>query len=83
MPLALFPGRSDEDDDSFSAVGWTNYPDDGSVDDSAELTNDLVVSIQVVEEIPSVLSDGISRSPLQEENLHNDLPSKLSDWYLD
>jgi hypothetical protein len=74
MPLALFTGWDNEDDDSFSAVGWTNYPDDGSIDDPAELVSDLVVSIQVVEEIPSVLGDGVSQSPSQEEDLHNDLP---------
>ena len=71
MPLALFTGWDDEDDDSFSAVGWTNYPDDGSIDDPTELVSDLIVSIQVVEEIPSVLGDGVSQSPLQEEDLHN------------
>ena len=73
MPLAPFPGRSDEDDDSFSTIGWTNYPDDGSVDDPDELVNDPVVSMQVVEESSSVLSDGVSPSPSQHEDWQQSL----------
>jgi hypothetical protein len=72
MPLARLTGWNDEDDDSFSAVGWTNYPDDGSVDDADELASDLVVSIEVVTEIPSALGGVVSQSPSQEEDIHNE-----------
>lgn len=72
MLLVSFSGRSDEDDDSFSTVGWTNYPDDGSLDDADELASDLIVSIEVVTEIPFALGGVVSQSPSQEEDIHNE-----------